>query len=217
MKPEKQITEDNTYTLYNPEIQDCYHSIHGARQESEHVFIKNGLNHLDLYTINIFEAGFGTGLNAFLSALEAERKGITINYTATDIYYPEFNPEELNYVANPAEKEIWDTLLSIPLNTNSKIGTHFNIIKYEQDLTRYDFPKETFHLIYFDAFAPEKQPGMWTPEMFSRLYKSTVKGGILVTYSAKGTVKRALQEAGYEITKLAGPPGKKHNIRAKKH
>lgn len=210
-------TADGTQTLRHPLLDDLYHSENGAVSESEHVFIRNGLHFLlggghRAETVNILEAGFGSGLNALLTLREAEKTGIHAHYTAVELYpLPVETALSMDYAIDPA----FILLHKAPWDGQEKISAFFTIKKIEVDLAEARFDT-IFDLVYFDAFSPTTQPELWTPEIFGRIYAAMNKGGILVTYSAKGDVKRALRDAGFEVSRLPGAPGKRHMLRAVK-
>ena len=217
-----QTTADGSHTLFVPALNEHYHSTNGALQESELVFIHNGLHNLAvcLKEINLLEVGFGTGLNALLTVLEAKKQRRKINYVAVE-------PE-------PVDKEIIEKLnYSSLIGSTEAIGyfkklhesswtyptflsDYFILSKIHAKLEDITLRDEQFHLIYFDAFGPDVQPELWTEAIFNQLYKCLKPGGILVTYSCKGIVKRALKAAGFTIEKLPGPMGKREVLRAMK-
>lgn len=209
-------TDDGSHTLYVPEIDECYHSTHGAIQESEHIFIKNGFQVISKNEISILEIGFGTGLNAFLTTIEAEKTGKKVNYTALE-YYPILKeialtlnyPEKITY----GNKDLFTKIHSATWNTWEEITPFFKLKKIETDFTQYNF-KDKFDVIYFDAFSPEKQPEMWTYELFKKIYLCTENSGVFITYSCKGSVKRALKAAGFTVKKIPGPVGKREILQA---
>jgi tRNA U34 5-methylaminomethyl-2-thiouridine-forming methyltransferase MnmC len=212
------ITSDGSHTIYVPELNEHYHSIHGAVQESTFIFIVNGFDICKEDPLNIFEVGFGTGLNALLTAIRARNNDREVNYTSVEKYpLDEITIGSLNY-HHFAGKDGRDLLYSIhtsPWNTSVNICKNFNLNKIKGDLTDLAL-KGKFDLIYFDAFGPDKQPEMWTKEVFTRIASVTNKNGVLVTYSAKGEVKRNLRDCGFEVQLLPGPPGKRQIIRAVK-
>jgi tRNA U34 5-methylaminomethyl-2-thiouridine-forming methyltransferase MnmC len=168
--------------------------------------------------LNIFEVGFGTGLNALLTAISARNGEREVNYTSVEKYPLEENIiSSLNYphFAGKDGKELFDSIHSSPWNVSMNICKNFNLKKIKGDLTDLSL-RGKYDLIYFDAFGPEKQPGMWTREIFAGIAAVTNKNGVFVTYSAKGEVKRNLQSCGFEVTLLPGPPGKRQIIRAMK-
>ncbi|MDR2914755.1 MAG: tRNA (5-methylaminomethyl-2-thiouridine)(34)-methyltransferase MnmD, partial [Tannerella sp.] len=219
VKPEIQITADGSHTLFVPELNEHYHSVNGAVQESSHVFINAGLKHCTKDRIHIFEVGFGTGLNAFLTLLDAQSNNKTIHYTTIEAYPLDKSiVEKLNYPQLFSQKDrlIYQQLHDAEWNVEVEITPHFFLQKVKVSLLDFDFSlyKAPFDLIYFDAFAPDKQPEMWTQEIFNHLFEITTNNGILVTYCAKGVVRRMMQAAGYTVERLPGPPGKREMLRA---
>ncbi len=213
MKLKKIITADKSPTLYVPELNEHYHSVNGAGQESLHVFINAGLKQIKKDKINILEIGFGTGLNAILTFINAEKTKQNIYYEAIE-KFPLSADIIKDIIADSFyEKEIAEQIHNSVWEKEIKISENFILKKINIDLKNY-FPDRTFDLIYFDAFAPDKQPELWTEKIFSKLYKATNRNGILVTYSAKGTVKQALRNAGYFVKRLLGPAGKRHMVQA---
>lgn len=214
-------TADGSHTLFVPELNETYHSIHGAIQESQHVFIKNGLHYFsDKETISILEIGFGTGLNALLTLLAVENSSQTVNYVSLEKFpLPNKLIQQLNYPTqlklNVTQTALFHQLHTCEWNTSTPISKNFNLLKIENDLA--DFQSDTtFDIVYFDAFAPEKQAELWTDIIFSKIYSLLNAGGILVTYCAKGVVKRTLKSVGFQLEILPGPPGKREMIRAVK-
>ncbi len=211
-------TTDGSHTIYVPELNEHYHSIHGAVQESTYIFINNGFNFCRANPVNIFEVGFGTGLNALLTAVKSLTGERAVNYTAIEKYPLDNNMvSTLNHhrFAGKSGKELSDLIHASQWNTRVDICKNFRIRKIHGDFTTYSSP-ESYDLIYFDAFGPDKQPELWTRELFARIASITVKDGILVTYSAKGEVRRNLKACGFEVSLLPGPPGKRQIIRAVK-
>ena len=213
-KAEIIITADGSHTLYVPELEEHYHSINGAIEESLHIFINNGFEITDVNPVNVLEIGFGTGLNAFLTALKAEERNKKVFYTTIEKYpLPQDVTDVLNYETN--DRGLFKQIHNAPWNCYCDITQHFTIRKIEADATK-TIPEEKYNLIYFDAFAPNKQPEMWTREMFEKIFSFTSKSGVFVTYSAKGEVKRDLKSCGFNVELLPGPTGKRHIIRAVK-
>ena len=211
-------TYDGSHTLYVPELDEHYHSVYGAVQESEFIFIKNGFDSCDADPLNILEVGFGTGLNALLTAVKSMAGSKEVNFTSLEKYPLDngiINALNYNIFAGEKGREIFDLIHSSPWNTRVNICRNFNLKKIETDFTK-EHPSGFYNLIYFDAFGPDKQPEMWTREIFTGIASVTEKNGILVTYSAKGEVKRNLKACGFEVTLLPGPPGKRQMIRAMK-
>jgi tRNA U34 5-methylaminomethyl-2-thiouridine-forming methyltransferase MnmC len=216
--PEIILTEDGSHTLFVPELGEHYHSVHGAIQESDYIFIKCGLNSFKADPVRIFEVGFGTGLNAFLTAVDAFSQKRKIFYSAIEKYplpgsvinvlnYKDFFPRESGYLFDRIHAGKW--------NIMEEISDIFTLNKIEGDLTKHEITGN-FDLIYFDAFGPDKQPEMWSDYVFEKISGITASNGILVTYSAKGTVQRMLKKYGFDVTLLPGPPGKRQIIRAVK-
>jgi tRNA U34 5-methylaminomethyl-2-thiouridine-forming methyltransferase MnmC len=216
-----EITEDGSHTLYVPELNERYHSAHGAVQESLHIYLEVGLHHCGKQEINLLEIGFGTGLNAFLTLLDAEKSGKTVTYTALERYPVSFAEAEMfNYseLLNSAREDTFLQLHSSAWGEWVDITPAFRLKKLQTDAGRLEeFQPDThFDVIYYDAFAPEKQPRLWTAEIFDRLYALSNPGATLTTYCAKGAVRRMLQSAGYRVERLPGPPGKREILRAVK-
>ncbi|MGC1392603.1 MAG: tRNA (5-methylaminomethyl-2-thiouridine)(34)-methyltransferase MnmD [Bacteroidales bacterium] len=211
-------TADGSHTIYVPGIDEHYHSIYGAVQESAFIFIKNGFEFCKANPVSILEIGFGTGLNALLTAVRSINGSREVNYTSIEKYPLDCKiTNSLNHYEFAGEKgkEIFSLIHSVPWNISVNIFKYFNLKKIESDFTKVQ-PSGKYDLIYFDAFGPDKQPEMWTSERFSGISSVTNKDGILVTYSAKGEVKRNLKACGFDVTLLQGPPGKRQMIRAVK-
>lgn len=204
-------TEDGSYTLYVPELHEHYHSIHGAITESEHIFINSGLLQIQKRSVRILEYGLGSGLNLLLSIKEAIDKGLNIYYEAVE-KYPLSSAEW--GILSPLLKESgfenqWiDWVANSPWNEEALLCDRIVLRKTTTDF-RLHQPEGEFDVIYYDAFAPEVQPKLWTKEIFLKLFQHTALNGRLVTYSAKGEVRRNLTAAGYQVNKLPGPPGKR--------
>jgi len=212
-------TADGSNTVKHAVTGELYHSDRGARGESLHVFIEAGLEYSAALNpgkqIKIFEIGFGTGLNAWLTLERAAQSGINIDYRTIELYPVSAETAAgLGYTDNSAFLELHAAEWEKP----GQVTEHFLLTKYNSPLESFDFTgfSSTFDLIYFDAFAPDVQPELWTPQVMSRMYGILAPGGILVTYSAKGSVKQALREAGFSIERLPGALGKRHMIRATK-
>ncbi len=224
MKRRLLITNDGSHTLVIPDSGLTYHSVHGAITESKHVFIKAGLEYVfskfgakPNECINVFEMGFGTGLNALLTVQKSAKENTPIHYTTVELQPLE--QEEitgLNYVDQLGDKTLAPSLFllhSCNWNEDVMITPQFTFLKQYTSLLNLLF-NQNFHLIYFDAFAPSAQPELWEPQVFQRLYNALFSGGVLVTYCCKGSVRRALQSVGFMVEKLPGPPGKREMIRA---
>lgn len=220
-------TEDGSTTLYVPELNEHYHSVHGAIQESMHIFIRAGL---DFYlttpayrpiaapSLSVLEAGFGTGLNAYLSLLRSEELQLSIDYHSIEKY--PLPPEEVSRLDYPNHfpavvPELFAALHKAPWDCGEQITPLFHLHKHRTDFRSVQF-QEQFDIVYFDAFNPEVQPHLWTAEVLGRFARALKPGGILVTYCVKGIVKQALREVGFTLKRLPGPPGKREMLRATK-
>ncbi len=205
-------TGDGSRSIINQSIDEAYHSIHGARTESECVFIKHGLSNFSHEHISILEVGYGSGLNALLSFEANAALQNTIDYQAID---NNILPDEFYLIHQSAvaiDEEHYSKFCK-PWNAATPVSNSFLLTK--QCCSIADFISEsTFDLVYFDAFSPDKQPETWSIAIFNKLFTMMNKGGILVTYSSKGIVKRALREAGFTVKRLPGPPHKRHVIQA---
>lgn len=216
------VTKDGSHTIAIPEKKVTYHSIYGAVAESQHVYINAGFYHFwsrPGNECNLFEMGFGTGLNALLTMMEAEKQKRTVNYTSIELFPLE--KEEallLNYceLLDPGMKSMFEKLHDAAWGVETTISSYFKLKKIKQDIR--DLQNEnSFDLIYYDAFAPSAQPELWNKQVFDRIYEAMRFGGILVTYCSKSDVRRNLQASGYAIEKLQGPPGKREMLRAYKY
>ena len=211
------ITNDGSHSIFNPKINECYHSKHGAIVEAEHVFIRNGFSVFNKQNLNILEIGFGTGLNALLTSQKAVQKKVTVNYQTMELYpVSEDNYSKLNFTdLIGIEKKSFLILHETPWEEKCKINDFFSLTKFNTDLENYTSDTK-FDIIYFDAFSPEKQPELWTNTIFMKMHNYLKEGGFLVTYCAKGIVKRTMKSVGFEIIVLDGPPGKRQMTRANK-
>jgi tRNA U34 5-methylaminomethyl-2-thiouridine-forming methyltransferase MnmC len=214
-------TEDGSHSLFVPALDEQYHSRHGAIQESRHVFLQMGFAPaiIGKTQLRILEIGLGTGLNALLTAVEAHALHVTVHYCAIEAY-PLTAAEvgSLNYpteIGGVETQSYWDRIHTAPWAAWAGIHPQFYLQKLEQRLEAM-VVEETVDLIYFDAFAPDKQPELWTEEVFGRMYGCLNPGGLLLTYCAKGAVRRAMQAAGFTVERIPGPPGKREMIRASK-
>lgn len=209
-----ETTADGSNTLFVPELNEHYHSIKGALTESAHIFIQMGLNHSQVENPHVLEIGFGTGLNAFLTMLEAEKQKRNICFTSIERFpLEESIVRKLAYPEKiaPEESEKFYALHTAPWNQPVHLSPYFTLHKIEGDFTHFNFQGH-YDVVYFDAFAPEKQPEMWSQPLFDNLYRQMNSGGILTTYCAKGIVRRMLQAAGFIVKRLPGPPGGKREI-----
>ena len=207
-------TDDGSYTLYVPHLDEHYHSVKGALTESRHIFIDMGLRHSDVTEPRILEIGLGTGLNCFLTFLAAEETGKKIHYKGIERYpLNEDTLRKLDYptIINQGHETDYYAIHQAPWGRDVELSPKFTLHKIEGDFTSYPFDGK-YDIIYFDAFAPEKQPEMWEQSLFDMLYNVLNEGGILTTYCAKGVVRRMLQSAGFTVERLPGPPGGKREI-----
>ena len=207
-------TADGSYTLYVPELDEHYHSVKGALTESQHIFIDMGLKHSTVPSPHILEIGLGTGLNCFLTLLTAEETERHIHYTGIERYPLDMETiSKLDYpsLIHKGHETDYFAIHQTPWEKDVELSPWFTLHKLEGDFTCYTFDKG-YDIIYFDAFAPEKQPEMWEQSLFDKLYHILNEGGILTTYCAKGVVRRMLQTAGFKVERLPGPPGGKREI-----
>ena len=215
MNSEMIITEDGSHSLYAPDIDECYHSSHGAIQESRHIFIEAGLKQCQKADICILEVGFGTGLNALLTYRFAQQSGKMIHYITLEKFpvsleqagmlnYPGMIDGQLTGVFKSMHEAAW--------NKATNISPFFILEKVKVDFTEYHHIHQ-YDVIFFDAFSPEKQPEMWSQEQFEKIAAHSNQGAILTTYCAKGVVRRSLQSAGFKVERLQGPPGKREILR----
>ena len=226
-------TSDGSKTIQIEEWNEQYHSIHGAIQEANHVFLKHGLLfyselvsesktenncHTEPVEVSILEIGFGTGLNAFLTLIEAEKLILNINYVGIEAYPVQLDEiKQLNYVEliSTNHEAIFEKLHNTSWETSHQITSNFQLEKQKKffkDITA----ENEFNIIYFDAFGARVQPDLWTEDIFKIMFKALKDNGILVTYSAKGSVRRAMQAVGFTVERLPGPPGKREMLRARK-
>jgi len=215
-------TKDGSPSLYVPDLTQHYHSLHGALQESRHVFIASGLHQFpEQSEVRILEIGFGTGLNALLSHFEKAQKSQKIHYRSLEKYpleeaewqaleWPEFFNE------NPDYKAFYNSLHEAPWNEAHGLHPLFAVHKEQIDLKNFKPEPDHYDLIYFDAFSPEAQADLWTEEIFQKMHSALRPGGLLVSYCVKGIVRRAMKSAGFLVEKIPGPPGKREMARAHK-
>ena len=227
MKRKIITTADGSKTIHIVDWNEQYHSKHGAIQEAQHVFIKEGLYHFlgkchlersRKVSVNILEIGFGTGLNAFLTLLEAEKLNIKVNYVGVEAYPVSMEDiNQLNYVEliSDENQSVFNKLHNVSWEKEQDIKSNFKLLKRKQFFS--DIKDiNAFDLIYFDAFGARVQPELWTKEMFEIMYKALKPNRVLVTYAAIGEVKRNMQDLGFMVERLKGPPGKRHMLRATK-
>lgn len=213
-------TEDGSHTLFVPALNEHYHSIHGAIQESRFIFIENGFKAIQLHDnqLNILEVGFGTGLNALLTFKENEERRLKIRYVGVESDpLDDQTLAQLNYpglIGSCDERVIFFKLHKTPWDFPYYLNEEFILFKVHERIQEVALGEDKFQLVYFDAFSPEVQPEMWKEEVFQKIYTAMVKGGMLLTYSAKGEVKRMLKKVGFTLEALPGPPGKREITRA---
>jgi tRNA U34 5-methylaminomethyl-2-thiouridine-forming methyltransferase MnmC len=212
-------TSDGSHSLLNKELNETYHSVHGAIQESVHVFIKNGFDFLvqqaNPEKMAILEIGFGTGLNALLTVQHAASLKNQITYTSLEAYpVSEEIWSKLNYPSSDEMQAVFKDLHQAAWNMEASITDNFKLTKLYQTLQDTTLTPASFDLVYFDAFAPSKQPEMWTLEVLGKVVDLMRPEAVFVTYCAKGQLKRDLKSLGLTIETLPGPPGKKEMVRA---
>lgn len=206
-------TADGSKTLYLKELNEQYHSLNGAVTESEHVFLRNGLYAVtDKPEITLLEIGFGTGLNCLLTYLHSTRK---IRYVSIEKFILG-NDVTVNLgYSLLGGGDFYSQMHNAPWNRETILAPGFSLLKLHRDLMEMDeLPVDSVDLIYYDAFGPDKQPGMWSDEVMGHIVKYLAQGGLLVTYTAKGEVRRRLQRLGLTVERLPGPPGKREMLRA---
>lgn len=218
------VTKDGSHSVAVPEWKASYHSLYGALRESLHVYIESGLKHwFNQHTTAsscvIFEMGFGTGLNALLSVIEATRLQRRLIYEAVEAFPLEDSiTQQLNYceaLDAASWQPVFESLHLSDWNKPQEITDFFSFKKIHSSLADYT-PAEPINIIFYDAFAPAAQPELWTKEVFENMLNMLAPDGILVTYCSKGDVRRALLAAGFSVEKIPGPPGKREMIRASK-
>ncbi|MDH3708984.1 MAG: tRNA (5-methylaminomethyl-2-thiouridine)(34)-methyltransferase MnmD [Cyclobacteriaceae bacterium] len=221
MDPQIRITGDGSTTLYAPDLDETYHSMNGAIKESQHVFMEQGLEYYvgqaSKSPVTILEIGLGTGLNAWLSWHFADNRQVTLQYTSLDPFPLEPHIlKELNYssiISLPGQPVSFDRIHEIAWEQAQPLSDYFTLYKVPQRIQ--DFQETgTFDVVYFDAFAPNKQPEIWEKEVLEKVKSLMEPGSCLVTYCAQGQFKRNLQSLGFEVSTLPGPPGKKEMTRA---
>lgn len=212
-------TQDGSHSILSGQFGEAYHSKYGAIQESQHVFIQAGLKHFiesqQNTNIKIFEMGLGTGLNAFLTWRFLQNQNIEIEYTGVEAF-PISKWQELNFAKNEEEQTVFNNIHQAAWETLTPITEHFKIKKIKASLLEHSFPKNAYNLVYYDAFAPNAQPELWTEATFGKVFEMLDTDGILTSYCAKGSVKRALKAVGFKVESIPGPPGKREMTRAVK-
>ena len=217
------VTEDGSHTIFIPELNETYHSIHGAIQESTHVYIERGLHYAvqrdQAQRIRIFELGFGTGLNALLSANYAESQGVLVEFESIEAFpLDDEMSMKLNYperIPGAKSDHLFQKILESPWNHKYDITPNFMLTKHHVKIQDYS-TSGIFDICFFDAFAPSKQAEIWEFPILEKMHSLLSKKGIFVTYCAKGQLKRDLKTLGFEVESLPGPPGKFQMVRATK-
>jgi len=219
MQQELFITEDGSHSVRVAELNVSYHSKHGAIQESVHVFIENGLKQIKKRRINILEVGFGTGLNALLTLIEAQKNDLQILYDVVELHpLDNILVASLNYLSllgAPHLVEEFSFMHACEWDVSVKISGQFALNKIKCDIRHVELTGK-YDLIYFDAFDPSAQPDLWTADIFKKVYGVSGEECVLVTYCSKGIVRRAMTEAGFSVLKIPGPKGKREIVRAVK-
>lgn len=211
------ITNDGSSSIYLPELDEHYHSSHGAIQEAKHVFIENGLKAIDRAELSIFELGFGTGLNALLTLKEAANAGLKVNYHGLEAFpVKENHVQQLNYVneIDPDLASVFSLMHAMPWEKKISLSDGFELTKIESRIQDFSGLDGEIDLIYFDAFGHRAQAEMWELSILAQMYELLKPGGILVTYAARGQFKRDLKSLGFTVESLQGPPGKREMTRA---
>ncbi|WP_281542668.1 tRNA (5-methylaminomethyl-2-thiouridine)(34)-methyltransferase MnmD [Maribacter aestuarii] len=219
MKREIITTADGSKTIQIKDWEEQYHSKHGAVQEAYHVFIKNGLELFQDTELDILEIGFGTGLNALITLKESGRLKLNIGYTGVEAYpISRTERQQLDYITSLKAESLghmFDLMHDATWEKEVIISDNFRLKKEKKDFKKIASSR-MFDLIYFDAFGARVQPELWTVAMFKKMYEALRTKGYLVTYAAKGSVRRAMQEVGFEVERLPGPPGKREMLRGHK-
>jgi tRNA U34 5-methylaminomethyl-2-thiouridine-forming methyltransferase MnmC len=218
-QPEITITGDGSHTLYNSFLDETYHSTHGAIKESDHVFVQMGFHALKTNEYKILEIGFGTGLNALLTCIASEQVQKPVWYQTYELY--PLHQETINNLNYPAKinlkgiNDLFQEIHACPWDKWCKLSTCFNIQKFKKNILTAELGSG-FNLVYYDAFAPSRQPELWHFGLIKKIHDALCPGGILVTYTAKGEVRRNLMKAGFMMEKIPGPPGKREMLRGVK-
>jgi tRNA U34 5-methylaminomethyl-2-thiouridine-forming methyltransferase MnmC len=214
VKREIIITSDGSSSIHLPDWNEQYHSKNGSINETYHVFINSGLKLVDSDSLSILEIGFGTGLNCFITYLESEKE---IHYVGVEAYPVTAEEiDKMNFISvlkAENERATFHKIHTVSWDEKHQISDRFLLEKRKQFFEDIE-DENAFHLIYFDAFGARVQPQLWTEEIFLKMFNALKEGGILVTYSAKGSVRRAMQAVGFKVERLPGPPGKREMLRA---
>ena len=213
-------TEDGSHSLHSSKFDASYHSLHGAIQETQTVFIDAALNFKSAFNkqISILGVGFGTGLNAFMTYLEANKQKLDIQYTGVEAYPIDMHlAEQLNYPEMLEANSEQGSFLDMHRSENNfdRLSLHFNFCKRTIPVEELDY-KEIFDIIYYDAFAPSTQPELWKTDILTQMFRALKPNGLLTTFCAKGSFKRCLKSIGFRIEAIPGPIGKREITRAHK-
>lgn len=231
-QPQLIMTKDGSHSLWMPDLNETYHSTHGAIQESKHIFIHHGLlNWLRNHTqssVSILEVGLGTGLNVLLTYLALLTKRVETTYTGLEPYpIPWAYVQRFNYAAQLTQKQSYpityeglqatfEKLHQGATTVSCRLSEYFLLKKNICSLQAFSAPPNSFDIVYFDAFSPNKQPAMWSVDVLQKVYHMMKHHGIMVTYCAQGMLRRHLKQLGIHVETLPGPPGKKEMTRAQK-
>jgi len=206
-------TTDGFHTLFLPEMDEHYHSVNGAVQESKHVYIEAGFKQCRKPKIHVLEMGFGTGLNALLTALEVENQKIDVFYTGLEKFpLSQEIINQLNY--SEINRTLFQAIHQTGWEKSESVNPYFHLKKIQTDFRDFDFP-DKYDVVYYDAFAPDKQPEVWSQELFDKIFSAMNPGGIITTYCAKGNIRRMMRQAGFSVERIPGPPGKREMLRGK--
>ena len=205
------MTDDGSTTIYIPEMDETYHSTHGAIQEARHVFLKHGLASFSDESIAVFEMGFGTGLNALLTYQFGEKK-YSIDYIGIEAYPVEKELiDSMNYLKEVGEEytSVFERMHTSKWGERVALSDRFSLTKIHEKIEDYLPEKESIDLVYFDAFGSRAQGAMWAPSVLEKMHLMLRSGGVLVTYCAMGQFKRDLKALGFSVSGRPGPPGKR--------
>lgn len=214
------ITSDGSSSILMEDMDETYHSVHGAVQEANHVYLKEGLHQISKRQFSILEMGFGTGLNTLLTALEAEKLQLSIQYHAVEGF--PLTAEEIQLLNYPVQLDDPNAIRDFTRihqtdwEVEMPINSCFSLKKVRSLFEELQLLPQSYDLIYFDAFGYPYQPELWSEEIFIKMYESLKPNGILVTYACRGAIKQNMRAAGFKVERLAGPPGKRQMIRAHK-
>ena len=212
MKKEVVVTGDGSKTIHMPELNESYHSTHGALQEAEHVFINYGLDQIDKESLDVFELGFGTGLNAILAYRFSKQNNVYISYVGVEAYPVSMEMlEALDYTdfLTADEKKIFLEMHNSDWGSKVELSDQFTFQKIEEKIEDYKVSEDTMDIVFFDAFGPRTQGSLWQPVILDKMAKMLREYGILTTYCAQGQFRRDLKSVGFDVTKVPGPPGKR--------